>query len=206
MSWRGELREQRRERILEAAVAVIARRGYQQATMKEIAAEADIAPGTIYLYFANKRDLLLAIADHLLTAEIDRQLEEMTDLDEVEVLRRLLQQRFAFARANEDFIRALFTAVWSDAEVRSRFFSGIIAPLLAVLENYLQQRVEQGKLRPCQPQVVVPAMAGSFVFFGILRSLAPPAVFPVLPEEDVVAGLVDLYVLGLKPRAEEEGI
>lgn len=203
MAWHDELRQQRRERILEAAAAVIARRGYQRATMKEIAAEAGIAPGTIYLYFDSKRDLLLTIADRLLSEAVDRQLEEMADLDEEQVLARLFQQRFSFAHANKDFIRALFTAIWTDAEVRSRFFASTIAPLLATLQSYLQQRVEQGHLRPCQPQIVVPAMAGAFVFFGVFRFLVPTEVFPDLPEEDVVAELVNLYVLGLKPRAEE---
>lgn len=203
MTWHDELREQRRERILEAAAAVIARRGYQRATMKEIAAEAGIAAGTIYLYFASKRDLLLTIADRLLNEAVDRQLEEMANLAEEQVLRQLLQQRFAFARANEGFIRALFAAIWTDAEVRGRFFASTIAPLLATLQHYLQQRVEQGRLRSCQPQVVVPAMAGAFVFFGIFRFLVPPEVFPNLAEEDVIAELVNLYILGLKPRAEE---
>ncbi|MCK4472718.1 MAG: helix-turn-helix transcriptional regulator, partial [Anaerolineae bacterium] len=74
MAWREEFRERRRDIILEAAAAVFAERGYQRATMKEVAAHAGIAPGTIYLYFKNKRDLLLAIADHLITQPVDQTL------------------------------------------------------------------------------------------------------------------------------------
>lgn len=203
MNWHEDLREQRRDKILEAAATVIAHHGYQRATMKEIAAEAGIAPGTIYLYFQNKRDVLLAIADRILGGAVDRQLEEMADLGEEQMLTTLLQQRFAFVRENEDFIRALSTTIWIDAEVRERFFAGIIAPLFSLFGHYIQQRVEQGTLRPCQPDVVVPAMAGSFVFFGIMRALVPAGVYPDLSEEDVVAELVDLYVHGLKPRPED---
>ena len=46
-------------RILEAAVKVFARQGYYQSTIAEIAGEAGVADGTIYLYFKNKDDILV---------------------------------------------------------------------------------------------------------------------------------------------------
>ena len=53
--------ETRRAEILEAAAAVFGEKGFQRATMKDIAARAGIVPGTIYLYFRNKDDLLISI-------------------------------------------------------------------------------------------------------------------------------------------------
>ena len=52
----------RRQHILAAAARVFARKGFDQATVKEIADEADLAEGTLYNYFGSKRDILLAIA------------------------------------------------------------------------------------------------------------------------------------------------
>ena len=48
-------------RILDAAVKVFARQGYFQSTISQIAKEAGVADGTIYLYFANKDDILVQI-------------------------------------------------------------------------------------------------------------------------------------------------
>ena len=45
--------------ILEAAVKVFARRGFYQSTIAQIAKEAGVADGTIYLYFKNKDDILV---------------------------------------------------------------------------------------------------------------------------------------------------
>ena len=45
--------------ILEAAVKVFARQGFHQSTVAEIAKEAGVADGTIYLYFKNKDDILV---------------------------------------------------------------------------------------------------------------------------------------------------
>ena len=45
--------------ILEAAVSVFARQGFHQSTVAQIAKEAGVADGTIYLYFKNKNDILV---------------------------------------------------------------------------------------------------------------------------------------------------
>jgi len=61
----GFLRRCRRdavaEAILDAAESVIARRGWQRTTIHHIAAQAGCAGGTLYLYFANKEELLQAL-------------------------------------------------------------------------------------------------------------------------------------------------
>jgi TetR/AcrR family fatty acid metabolism transcriptional regulator len=46
-------------RILEAAVSVFAKKGFHQSTISQIAREAGVADGTIYLYFKNKDDILV---------------------------------------------------------------------------------------------------------------------------------------------------
>jgi len=51
-------RGRKRERILEAAIRVFARRGYHGARVSDIAAEAGIAYGLVYHYFKNKDELL----------------------------------------------------------------------------------------------------------------------------------------------------
>jgi AcrR family transcriptional regulator len=206
VAWREEFRERRRDAILKAAAAVFAHKGYRRATVREIAARVGIAPSTIYLYFNSKRDLLLAIADHLLSQTLDRQLTELTAGSEEALLAQLLQQRLQLVRENQAFVRALVTAVWTDTEMRQRFFAGILGPIFAVLEEYVRTRVEAGVLRPCRTEVVVPAMVGSFFMFGVLRTIAPQGVLPDIRDEEVgvVEELVQLYLCGLKPRSEEE--
>jgi TetR/AcrR family transcriptional regulator, repressor for uid operon len=53
----------RRTQILEAAVACFAKRGFHQASMHDISAEAGISVGLIYRYFANKEAVISAMAD-----------------------------------------------------------------------------------------------------------------------------------------------
>lgn len=58
-----QLPARRRAQILEAALACFRRRGFHQATMQEICAEARVSPGALYRYFASKADIITAIAE-----------------------------------------------------------------------------------------------------------------------------------------------
>src|SRR6266850_2749509 len=57
----------KRARILDAAIKVFAERGFHTATVAEIARAAGVADGTIYLYFKSKDDLLLRLFDEKMT-------------------------------------------------------------------------------------------------------------------------------------------
>lgn len=65
-------KEERRNEILDIAEKIIAEKGVQGMTMKEVAKEADVATGTLYLYFKNKNSLCAAI-----NARISKQIRIM---------------------------------------------------------------------------------------------------------------------------------
>ncbi|MFW5887090.1 MAG: TetR/AcrR family transcriptional regulator [Bacteroidota bacterium] len=54
-------KEQRKQEIIDAAERIFFNKGYHEATMDEIAAEAELSKGTLYLYFKNKEDLYFEI-------------------------------------------------------------------------------------------------------------------------------------------------
>ena len=62
----AERRAQTRAKLLKAAGAIFARRGYHEATLDEIAERAGLSKGALYYNFASKEDLFLALlADRL---------------------------------------------------------------------------------------------------------------------------------------------
>jgi AcrR family transcriptional regulator len=56
--------DQTKERIIEAAYRTLVKRGYHDTSMKDIAAEAGVAPGLAHYYFDSKEDLLVAAIEH----------------------------------------------------------------------------------------------------------------------------------------------
>lgn len=195
--------EARCAEIMEAAAAVFGEKGYDRATVKEIAARAGIAPGTIYLYFKNKRDLLLAIADSLIAEPVDQALTQAANLEVREYIAGILRNRVQFARENRAFLQALVTEIWTDEELRERFFAQIMGPLLAVGACYMQTQVAAGKLRPCRIEIVVPAVAVSIVILSALRALMPDQLLPGISDEELIDELAQLYLYGLQPHPEE---
>ncbi len=61
----------KRERITDAAILVFANKGYHAARVSDVAKQAGVADGTIYLYFRNKEDLLLSIFEEKMGMLID---------------------------------------------------------------------------------------------------------------------------------------
>ncbi|HIE38018.1 MAG TPA: TetR/AcrR family transcriptional regulator [Anaerolineales bacterium] len=194
--------EARREQILKAAAALFAEKGYQRATVKEIAARAGVAPGTIYLYFENKRDLLLAIADRLIAQPVDQILVEASRLDAEAYVATIIRNRIQFARQNQALLQALVTEIWTDEELREQFFAQVIGPIIVAGAAYLQARVAEGKLRPCRPEIVAPAVAGAIIILSALRVLAPDYLLAGVSDEELVEELTRLYLYGLQPCPE----
>ena len=64
-----------RRKILEAALRVFSRKGFNGATTSEIAREAGVAEGTIFRYFETKKDLLLKAADPVIMGSLRNILE-----------------------------------------------------------------------------------------------------------------------------------
>ena len=62
-------REERRQQILDAAEKVFFSKGVAAATMDEVAAEAELSKGTLYLYFKSKDEIILSIFERLFSRE-----------------------------------------------------------------------------------------------------------------------------------------
>ena len=100
------VQEYRIHSIKEATMRVIARKGMAAATMQEIADEAGVAKGTIYLYFRDRDELVektFETAMALLGERIDAALGH--DLPFEEKIREMIAVRMAFFRENREFFR-----------------------------------------------------------------------------------------------------
>jgi AcrR family transcriptional regulator len=64
-------RDERRDHILDCALAVFARKGFHETSIADICAPARIARGTLYEYFTDKRDVLAALIDRIVGRVLD---------------------------------------------------------------------------------------------------------------------------------------
>jgi len=73
-------RERRRQEILDAAREVFSAKGFNSATMEEIASKAELSPGTLYLYFKNKEELHTSLSIDIL-AHLGTEISKVVDQD-----------------------------------------------------------------------------------------------------------------------------
>lgn len=100
--------QRRRNQIIDAAEAVIERSGFRAATMDEIAREAELSKGTLYLYFSQKRDLYLAISkkglQHLNNEFIQVMQEDVSGID---LVRKLGETFLSYTTTHPEYSKAM---------------------------------------------------------------------------------------------------
>jgi AcrR family transcriptional regulator len=140
--------EFRRTEIVDAARTIFARRGFAHGIMDEIAKEAGVAKGTLYLYFRSKTEIYKAVLDHDMRA-----LKESTlgHLDAAKGLRDKIRA-FALARieraeTNKEFFRIMDSEGGALSYTRSQYREWLREPVLR-LAAAIEKAAEQGKIRP----------------------------------------------------------
>ncbi|MCW9705334.1 TetR/AcrR family transcriptional regulator [Fodinibius salsisoli] len=100
-------RQHRKNVIIDAAEKVIFAKGIEQATMKEIAEEAELSKGTLYLYFKNKNELYIAIAKRG-SDYLNDQFSKVFAGDHtgIELIRMIGETYLSFVRENPDYFHA----------------------------------------------------------------------------------------------------
>lgn len=195
--------QSRREEILHAAAALFAEKGYQRTAVREIAARAGIAPGTIYLYFDSKGDLLIELMTRLIELEdLDTELIQAFQTDARTFLTVVSRDRMGRLVENEQMVRAIIPQMLVQPVLRERFYSQLVEPLLTLLEQYVQARIAQGDVRPVDVPLTVRAVQSMFIGLLIVRILGDDelrARWDEMPE--VIATLL---FEGLNPRPATE--
>lgn len=197
------LSELRVQEVQEAALRVISRRGLAAATMQEIADEAGIAKGTIYLYFKDRDDLLERTAEFAfskLGAKLEATLPAIPDF--AEKLTALIRAEVNFFDEHREFFRIYIALKNAPSDIhqtarRRRMCHPRYAAHLARLENMLRQGMERGEVRNCDPARLALLVSESAVAL-MIRRLSEDA--PRDAEEDV-SWMADTLLHGLSAKA-----
>lgn len=179
--------------ICAAAMHVVGQKGLEKTTVDDIAREAGVAKGTLYLYFRSRDEIL----EKTIGAAVDDLLERLQRAADVagpfpEVLERLLTAQFAYFDENRDFFRLYFASgeYSEDRRLRQSRRYRIHIDRLATL---IRRGRRQGELRSLDPERAAIAIAGAARDL-ILRRIhekqpPPPEVDARFLQEVFVAGL-----------------
>ena len=110
----------RRDAILAAARKVFARKGYEGATIADIAKEAGVAAGTVYLYYASKTDLFAALNAQFFQAIQTALIEAEAPPDVRRGTRARIRAVFEACANHRDLVRLVFLTPDPRTEVARR--------------------------------------------------------------------------------------
>ena len=96
--------EDKHQRIINAALKVFAKKGFYNSRVSEIAKEAEVADGTIYLYFKNKDDILISVFETEMMKMISNMKKELSKChDPVEKIRIFAFQHLNMITENQEW-------------------------------------------------------------------------------------------------------
>ena len=128
--------------ILEAAVKVFARQGFHQSTVAQIAKEAGVADGTIYLYFKNKNDILVQFFSFRAKQVFESFREEVDRAqNSLDKLRNLIHRHLAEFQRDRD--GAIVYQV--ETHQNSRLAEAQIKEMSQMYRDIISEIVEQGQ-------------------------------------------------------------
>jgi len=193
------VQEFRVQSIQEAAIRVISRKGMAAATMQEIAKEAGVAKGTIYLYFRDREELVEKTFETAI-GQLHQRLDAALDGDGsfAERLRSLLTAQLAFFSENREFFRLYHSLrVPEGSAMQQRRQKRTCQPQFRArvdrLAGILQQAMDSGEVRRLDPRrLALFLIEGSIaIVLERLSEDAPP------PENDDVELVVSTLLDGI---------
>jgi AcrR family transcriptional regulator len=139
--------EFRTSELLAAARTVFSRKGFHDATIDDVASEAGVAKGTVYLYFKSKQDIYLgALRDgiEMLIQEMRNQAASASDAETK--LRKLIATKISFFDKHRDFFR-IFQSELGRLEKTMAECKDLYFQQAQIIEVVLKQGVREGVVR-----------------------------------------------------------
>jgi TetR/AcrR family transcriptional regulator, cholesterol catabolism regulator len=178
----------RRDRLVDAALVVFARKGVDAANIKEIGSEAGVAPGLIYHYFPNKGALLAAAVErHGFLPQLRQMLVIPPTTPATDVLPEIARRMYALLTERVELLRVVMARAQTHVEMRERV-EELTREAQGLLVEYLRARAQAGELRPHAYDVAARMLLFTVVMWRLADS--PP---------DQLTEAIRLLLNGLTP-------
>jgi len=190
-------------RIINAAIKIFAEKGFYNTRISEIAHEANIADGTIYLYFKNKDDILISLFEEefgkickLMRAELNN-----TD-DPVEKLRIFALRHLNMILDNRYLAEVIQVELRQSAKFMREYVNKVFLEYLNLISAVIREGQEMGIFRKdVAPGIIKRA------FFGALDEMARYWVLSHAKKytpDDSAKDISEIFIKGLLVKPEEK--
>ncbi len=177
--------QRKRQDIIQAATRLFSENGFGGTSTKDIADAVDIGESTLYNYFDNKRDILLAIVGE--TGYIfDGMIAQVKRVENRETLVALFERAFDIFIGRMEFTRTLLAQAWVDDSILEGHVMRRLGHVSEILQDFINAQVIAGVFRPFDAALGARLAIGMFlgVLLPALRGIEPP---PTPDQRHVIA-------------------
>jgi AcrR family transcriptional regulator len=205
-SARRELTEKRRKQILDAALKVFAAKGFDRATIADVAREAKIAEGSIYNYFKSKGDLLIGIPRQVIQAPFESLGTIALAGSPEEKLASVARVVLAEIRQNSHVFRILISALPNmSKKLRQQYLQQVILYATGMLQARFQELIDRGVFRKeLNSTILARAFVGMFFPTIIIQEVLQLDVADPVDYDEMVTTCVEVFLHGamIEPPSE----
>ena len=153
-------------RIIDAATKIFAKKGFFQAKVSEIAKEAKVADGTIYLYFENKDSILISLFEEQMKRVLNNMREEISkETDAVKKIEWFALNHLKLIEQNKDVAEIIQVELRQSSKFMKEYKNEKFDEYLNLIGDIIQEGQEKGIFKK-----------------GIMRGVAKRAFFGALDE------------------------
>ena len=185
----------RRTQILEAAETIFAAKGYHGTTTREIAQAADVSEGTLYNYFASKRDLFVG----LMISRTDALVESIAEVRAGSVegaMAELLAGQFTRMREHRHF-RLFLQEARLDPDLNRTLVQEMLPRISQQVERLMTDLIGAGVMRRVDPEIANWTLMSAVVGLALFSDLGAATILETISVEALAAQVSDIFINGL---------
>lgn len=155
-------------KIIDAATKIFAKKGFHQARISEIAREAQIADGTIYIYFENKDDILISLFEEQMNAVLDNMVEKISEQNNpIKKLEKFALTHLQLIEQNKNLAEIIQVEIRQSSKFMKEYKNEKFTQYLDLVGKIIQEGQENGVFK----KEVIPGVAKR-AFFGALDEMS----------------------------------
>ncbi|NLS44277.1 MAG: TetR/AcrR family transcriptional regulator [Firmicutes bacterium] len=198
MADKGDIQESgKRGMILAAALMIFSEKGFHGSTIEEIAEEAGVGKGTVYLYFESKTDLFVSLVEERLRELKEIVVKHLEGLEGAgEKLTESIKLHWKFFNQSKEFVRVILSDLGGLGKELDERTRDARVRFIEVFESIIKEGTETGEFKEIQPRMAAYAIEGAISFVAF-ENLINSQGFPSISDP---SQLVDFCLNGLCRR------
>jgi TetR/AcrR family fatty acid metabolism transcriptional regulator len=189
--------DEKYRKIIAAATKIFSQKGFFKAKVSEIAKEAGIADGTVYIYFKHKDDILISLFEEKMQEVLDNMKEQIDqETDPLKKIERFALVHLQLIEDHKDIAEIIQVELRQSSMFMKNYRNTKFFDYLNIISTIIQEGKEKGVIR----EDIIPGIAKR-AFFGALDEMSRFWVLSKKPKYDIQTAsrqITNFFIHGIR--------